>query len=71
MHMGGGDRIAQCPSHCIDLVQFGSDQFRDGDLVLPFAVSAESDCAEFNRGPAELTAHLVCSPEAAGPPEPN
>jgi NAD(P)-dependent dehydrogenase (short-subunit alcohol dehydrogenase family) len=36
------------------------------DLVLPFAVSAESDCADFNRGPAELVAHLVCSPEAVG-----
>jgi NAD(P)-dependent dehydrogenase (short-subunit alcohol dehydrogenase family) len=36
-----------------------------GDLVLPFAVSAESDNADF-RGPAELIAHLVCSPEAAG-----
>jgi NAD(P)-dependent dehydrogenase (short-subunit alcohol dehydrogenase family) len=34
-----------------------------GELVLPFAVSAESDCADF-RGPAELAAHLVCSPEA-------
>lgn len=30
-----------------------------GDLVLPFAVSAESGCA-----PAELAAHLVCSSEA-------
>jgi NAD(P)-dependent dehydrogenase (short-subunit alcohol dehydrogenase family) len=30
-----------------------------GDLVLPFAVSAESDDV-----PAELVAHLVCSPEA-------
>ncbi len=30
-----------------------------GDLVLPFAVSAESD-----EVPAELVAHLVCSPEA-------
>ena len=34
-----------------------------GDLVLPFAVSAESD--ERFRG-AELVAHLVCSPEAVG-----
>jgi hypothetical protein len=34
------------------------------DLVLPFAVSAESDSADF-RGSAELVAHLVCSPEAA------
>lgn len=31
-----------------------------GDLVLPFAVSAESDDV-----PAELIAHLICSPEAA------
>ena len=31
------------------------------DLVLPFAVSAESDDV-----PAELVAHLVCSPEAVG-----
>jgi NAD(P)-dependent dehydrogenase (short-subunit alcohol dehydrogenase family) len=31
-----------------------------GDRVLPFAVSAESDDV-----PAELTAHLVCHPEAA------
>ncbi|GAB5000522.1 SDR family NAD(P)-dependent oxidoreductase [Mycobacterium avium] len=31
-----------------------------GDLVLPFAVSVESDDL-----PAELIAHLVCSPEAA------
>lgn len=35
-----------------------------GDKVLPFAVSAESDSADFNRGPAELAAHLVCHPEA-------
>jgi len=31
------------------------------DLVLPFAISAESDDI-----PAELVAHLVCSPEAVG-----
>ncbi|MDT5387632.1 MAG: hypothetical protein QOE04_1273, partial [Mycobacterium sp.] len=31
------------------------------DLVLPFAVSAESDDI-----PAELVAHLVCSAEAVG-----
>jgi hypothetical protein len=31
-----------------------------GDLVLPFALSAESDVL-----PAEFAAHLVCSPEAA------
>lgn len=42
-----------------------------GDLVLPFAISAESDRAEFNRadfnrGPAELAAHLVCSADAVG-----
>ena len=35
-----------------------------GDLVLPFAVSAESDRAEFDHGLAELAAHLVCSPDA-------
>ena len=34
------------------------------DLVLPFAISAESDGAQFNRGLAELAAYLVCSPEA-------
>jgi hypothetical protein len=37
-----------------------------GDLVLAFAVSAESDRADFNRGPAELAAHLLCNPEAIG-----
>jgi NAD(P)-dependent dehydrogenase (short-subunit alcohol dehydrogenase family) len=37
-----------------------------GDLVPAFAVSVESDWADFNRGPAELVAHLVGSPEAAG-----
>ena len=31
-----------------------------GDLVTPFAVSAETDCL-----PTELVAHLVCSPAAA------
>lgn len=41
------------------------------DHVLPFAISAESDSAEFdgaelNWGPADLAAHLVCSPEAVG-----
>ncbi|WP_161600604.1 SDR family oxidoreductase [Mycolicibacterium hodleri] len=35
-----------------------------GDLVLPFALSDESDPDEFDGGPAELIAHLVCSPEA-------
>ncbi|MBJ7337456.1 SDR family oxidoreductase [Mycolicibacterium sp.] len=35
-----------------------------GDLVVPFAVSAESDRDEFDGGPAELIAHLVCSPAA-------
>jgi len=37
-----------------------------GDLVLPFTVSVEADCAEFNHGPAELAAHLACSPAAVG-----
>jgi hypothetical protein len=34
------------------------------DRVLPFAVSAESDSTQFKGGPAELTAHLVCHPDA-------
>jgi NAD(P)-dependent dehydrogenase (short-subunit alcohol dehydrogenase family) len=38
-----------------------SGQQATDDLVTPFAVSAESDDI-----PAELTAHLVCSQEAAG-----
>jgi NAD(P)-dependent dehydrogenase (short-subunit alcohol dehydrogenase family) len=36
------------------------------DLVLPFAVSAETDGADFSHVPAELIAHLVCSAEAVG-----
>jgi hypothetical protein len=35
------------------------------DLVLPFAVSVESDGAEFDHIPAELVAHLVCNESAA------
>ena len=38
-----------------------SGQQATADLVTPFAVSAESD-----EVPAELAAHLVCSPEAPG-----
>jgi NAD(P)-dependent dehydrogenase (short-subunit alcohol dehydrogenase family) len=33
------------------------------DLVVPFAISAESDGADFRHIPAELAAHLVCSAE--------
>jgi hypothetical protein len=38
-----------------------SGQQATADLVTPFAVSAESD-----EVPAELAAHLVCSPDAPG-----
>ena len=52
----GGRSLAQA------MVQLSrSGRQATDDLVLPFAVSAEAD-----EVPAELAAHLVCSPEAVG-----
>ncbi|TDO06992.1 NAD(P)-dependent dehydrogenase (short-subunit alcohol dehydrogenase family) [Mycobacterium sp. BK086] len=52
----GGRSRAQA---CAQLARSGHEA--TGNLVTPFAVSAESSDI-----PAELVAHLVCSPEAAG-----
>ena len=52
----GGRSLAQA---MVQLARSGRQA--TGDLVTPFVVSAESD-----KIPAELAAHLVCSPEAVG-----